>query len=80
MEKANNEILTHHPIFLKRLALEKIITKKSNSLRQDLLLATLFNLKLGFILKFLFKAYFVLKKRFILILFQLEHFLTANTF
>lgn len=78
LEKVNNEILTHHTAFLNRSVLEKIITKKYNLLRHDLYLSTLFNLRFGFILKFLCRSYFFFKRRFVLKFCQLGHFLTSN--
>jgi len=65
LENVNNETLIHHPTFLNRSVLEKIINRKCNSLEYDLYLATIFDTKFGFILKFLFKVYFFFKRRFI---------------
>lgn len=61
LEKINKEILNQHPIFLKKSILEKILLKKYNSLKHDLCLATLFDFKFGFLLKFLFRVYFFAK-------------------
>lgn len=80
LEKINNEVLTHHPAFLKRSVLEKIITEKCNSLKHDSCLAVLFDLKFGFILKFLFRVYFFLERRFTRKFNQLGHFLTTKIF
>jgi glycosyltransferase involved in cell wall biosynthesis len=61
LEKINNEIINHHPIFLKKSILEKILIKKFDSLKHDLCLATLFDFKFGFLLRNLFRVYFFFK-------------------
>ncbi len=78
IQKINNKLLADPPVFLKRSVLEKIVTKKCNSLKHDLFLITLFDLRFGFILKFLFKVYFFSKRIFTLKFNRLGHFLTTN--
>lgn len=65
LQKINNKVLAHHPAFLKKSGLKKIVTKKCDSLKHDLCLAVLFDLKFGFILKFLFRIYFFFERKFI---------------
>lgn len=64
LKKVNDKIFIRHPVLFKKSVLDKISTKKLNSLNYDLFLARLFDLKFGFILKFLFRVYFFLEKKF----------------
>lgn len=80
LDMVNKKIFTHHPAFLKGSALKKISTEQLNFLKYDLLLTTLFDIKLGPVLKFIFRVYFLLKIKFIFSFCQLRHFLMKKTF
>lgn len=74
LEDINSEILVNFPTFLSKSVLGKITTQKLNSLKHDLFLAKVFEIKFGHILMFLFKVYFFIKRKLVLKFYQLSHF------
>ena len=73
--KLNNETIAYHPAFLDKSILEKISIKKLDSLKYDLRLSGLCASRYGFVLKFLFRIYYVFKKRCMLKLGQLGNYI-----
>lgn len=78
LEKANVEILNRYPPFLERSILEKISTSKVRSLKHELSVSTLFDLRVGFFLKLLFKFYFYFEKRITILSHRSEEISNAN--